>query len=65
MGDIVECQDCGGLGWTAGMGCCGGSDWECGAQGCFGPIQVQECCRTCGGSGGFPMEPAALKQQPD
>lgn len=48
---LLNCPDCGGLGWVEGTGMAHHPACDGSCRNCPIPVQTQEPCDTCGGSG--------------
>lgn len=48
---LLDCPDCGGQGWVGGTGMAHHPSCDGSCRNCPIPVQTQEPCETCGGSG--------------
>lgn len=48
---LLDCPDCGGLGWVEGTGMAHHPSCDGSCRNCPIPVQTQETCAMCGGSG--------------
>ena len=48
---LLDCPDCGGQGWVEGIGMAHHPSCDGSCRNCPVPVQTQEPCDTCGGSG--------------